>query len=109
MHPTMDIKDFIREVYNASNIMTRSCYLNARGEVRNTDAVQMCHSHMITTSIQEKGKTNFLHSLNINCYVITLKICHISLLLLLGLYLNQGNGDNAAKKCVHVDVYARHL
>lgn len=67
MHPTMDIKDFIREVYNASSIMTRSCYLSARDEVRNTDAVQMCARHMITGSIQEKGKTNFLHSLNINC------------------------------------------
>lgn len=101
MHPTMDIKDFIREVYNASNIMTRSCYLSARGEVRNIDAVQMCHSYMITSSIQEKGETNFLHSLNINRHVIALKICQISLFLLLGLY--------AAKKWVHVDVYVRHI
>lgn len=57
MHSTMDIKDFIREVYNASNIMTRPCYLSARGEVKITDAVQMCHSHMTTSSTQEKGKT----------------------------------------------------
>lgn len=51
MYPTMDIKDFIKEVCNASNIMTRSGYLSARGGVRNTDAVQMCHSCMITSSI----------------------------------------------------------
>lgn len=103
MHPTMDIKGFIREVYNARNIMTRSCYLSERGEVRTTDAVQMCPSHRVT--IQEKGKNNFLHSLNINCYVIALKICQVFLFLLLGLYLNQGSGDDAPKKCVCMQIY----
>lgn len=99
----MDIKAFMKEVYYASNIMTRSCYLSARGEVRNTDAVQICPSHMIT--IQEKGKKNFLHSLNINCYVIALKICQIFPFLLLGLYLNQGSVDNAPRKCVCMQMY----
>lgn len=89
MHSTMDIKDFIREVYNASNIMTRPCYLSARGEVKITDAVQMCQSYD-HQQYSRKGK---------NCYVIALKICQIFLLLflLLGLYLNQGNGNNAPK------------
>lgn len=35
MFPKMDIKDKIKKVYKVSNIMTRSCYLSARGEVRN--------------------------------------------------------------------------
>lgn len=103
MYPTVDIKHFIREIYNASTIMTRSCYLSARGEVRNTDAVQICPSHMITGTIQEKGRTNFLHSLNINCYVISLNVCQI--FLLLGLFLSQGSGDNAPKNRMCMQMY----
>lgn len=46
----MDIKDIIRKVYNASNIMTRSRYLSATGEVRNIDAGQIQCSRMFTSS-----------------------------------------------------------
>lgn len=41
MYPNIDIKDIIRKVYYASNIMTRSCYLSTTTEVRNIDAGQI--------------------------------------------------------------------
>jgi len=51
MYLKMNVKDIVRKVDNASNVMTRSCYLSARGEVRNIVAGQICHSHMFTSSI----------------------------------------------------------
>lgn len=93
MCPKMDIKDIIRRVYSA--IMIRSCYLGARGEVRNTDAGQI---RRCSLAVFKKGETNvFLHSLNFNHYVIALRICQISFFLLLGLDLKQESGDMLLK------------
>lgn len=61
MYSQMDMKDIIKKVYDASDIMTRPCYLSARGKVRNIDVEQIGHCSLV---MFKKGKTNiFVHSL----------------------------------------------
>lgn len=51
------------------------------------------------------------YTLNFNLYMTALKICQISLFLLLGLDLKQQSGDTLLKSmCVYVcNVYVKHL